>query len=816
MIPITGQDTSMDIDVDIGPVSNENFELWIRMATDNKINIENSWNFALIDYFHDFSVLKSNDGNSVDFQKASTTLDGCMKIYSHRVDSAVKDTSTLLSTLNIQSKKSINSANKNNNHNNNNINSTTDNRNDNDNEDGDGDEEDDNEEDIADDPDHEGRPRSRKVKKSKFLASSFNSIKVKDDFFLATTDPVFKNALADFDEGGAKSLLNNILRVSNEGKVVFDIAHEDKPTVGLTNLSEENVLQGDLFENLKSKITNFDFSNNSLKVCPSLAELDNISKGLKDASSLIQKLENVDVTMVENEIINQHYFLNPQYNANLQSDSQIPPLNDNPFLEHINDHDQPDFEFDAYANTNNDDIIQDNVSNTSKRTQYSLFMDGVENSDDSQYNFTLGNVFGDEQDDNDNTIRIRKNLPLLNKKPNDVFAQNRLDEVEMDYINKYDDIGSRPDVYWKITRLKRNAKLMKALSTNDDGDDDGDENDSDATKSSKKSKTKKYKPARTDTHKLIDFMSDGDMKDDDFDLDEDIPLFESSDYLSQIMLSEKERNSGKHVLDGDLKFSAKLLAFLSLKPNQLTMNSVLLPNRLRTYEEKEKENIPAGPEYFAETYKNDNPQTNTTNNTTHENSILHDINNDDLPVFEDFDPNGIEGFDAPLNNDDNTDTPTDFRTQSQFTQRSNKGGLINYAKRSKRVDVKLLKQNIWTSIEEISISKKKRSASHFNEDNETQNENEKDNKDEAESNNTNTPTKTLINSDNILDNNNDLENKDTMKFTKVVEIMSTKYNENIKKDLSTSFCFICLLHLANEQGLTLEMENDYEDIIIHK
>ena len=30
-----------------------NFEEWMKMATDNKINASNSWNFALIDYFHE-------------------------------------------------------------------------------------------------------------------------------------------------------------------------------------------------------------------------------------------------------------------------------------------------------------------------------------------------------------------------------------------------------------------------------------------------------------------------------------------------------------------------------------------------------------------------------------------------------------------------------------------------------------------------------------------------------------------------------------------------------------------------------------------
>lgn len=74
-----------------------NFEEWMKLATDNKINAANSWNFALIDYFHDMSLLKEGDG--VNFQKASCTLDGCVKIYTSRVDSVATETGKLLSGL---------------------------------------------------------------------------------------------------------------------------------------------------------------------------------------------------------------------------------------------------------------------------------------------------------------------------------------------------------------------------------------------------------------------------------------------------------------------------------------------------------------------------------------------------------------------------------------------------------------------------------------------------------------------------------------------------------------------------------------------
>lgn len=74
-----------------------NFEEWMKMATDNKINATNSWNFALIDYFHDMSLLKEGEG--INFQKASFTLDGCVKIYTNRVDSVATETGKLLSGL---------------------------------------------------------------------------------------------------------------------------------------------------------------------------------------------------------------------------------------------------------------------------------------------------------------------------------------------------------------------------------------------------------------------------------------------------------------------------------------------------------------------------------------------------------------------------------------------------------------------------------------------------------------------------------------------------------------------------------------------
>ncbi|CAG8705227.1 2068_t:CDS:2 [Funneliformis caledonium] len=68
-----------------------------KMATDNKINSNDNCMLELIDYFHEMTLLK--EGDSINFQKTSRILDGCVKIYTSRVDSVATETGKLLSGL---------------------------------------------------------------------------------------------------------------------------------------------------------------------------------------------------------------------------------------------------------------------------------------------------------------------------------------------------------------------------------------------------------------------------------------------------------------------------------------------------------------------------------------------------------------------------------------------------------------------------------------------------------------------------------------------------------------------------------------------
>lgn len=173
-----------------------NFEEWMKMATDNKINAANSWNFALIDYFHDMSLLR--EGDSVNFQKASCTLDGCVKIYTSRVDSVATETGKLLSGLaDSGNKKSRGDA-------------ETDGQ--------------DNDEEEEEGEDGVKRKIKKRVQRSSeaTLASSFSQLQLKKMELEFAVDPLFKKASADFDQGGAKGLLLNHLTIDSSGRIVFD------------------------------------------------------------------------------------------------------------------------------------------------------------------------------------------------------------------------------------------------------------------------------------------------------------------------------------------------------------------------------------------------------------------------------------------------------------------------------------------------------------------------------------------------------------------------------------------------------------------
>jgi len=157
-----------------------------------KINAANTWGFHLIDYFHDLDLLRNTDDNSINFQRASCTLDGCIKIWTSRVDSVNTDIGKLLSNLETDNMRA-------------------------------------GEEADSDNPDAD--PTQPKKKKQKTgtavtLAKDAAALKNKKPDLEFSIDPLFKKTCADFDEGGASGLLMNHLSlgIGSEDcmRVIFD------------------------------------------------------------------------------------------------------------------------------------------------------------------------------------------------------------------------------------------------------------------------------------------------------------------------------------------------------------------------------------------------------------------------------------------------------------------------------------------------------------------------------------------------------------------------------------------------------------------
>jgi condensin complex subunit 2 len=147
----------------------------------------------LIDYFHDMSLLRNNTDNSINFQRASCTLDGCVKIWTSRVDSVGTETGKLLSNLASEGRAI------------------------------------DDDEPTSDNPDAQDPSQPKKKKNQRAgatLAKDLSQLRNKKLDLEFSVDPLFKKTCADFDEGGAHGLLMNHLSlgVGTDGgmRVVFD------------------------------------------------------------------------------------------------------------------------------------------------------------------------------------------------------------------------------------------------------------------------------------------------------------------------------------------------------------------------------------------------------------------------------------------------------------------------------------------------------------------------------------------------------------------------------------------------------------------
>ncbi|KAG5940048.1 hypothetical protein E4U53_007677 [Claviceps sorghi] len=724
-----------------------NFEEWMKMATDNKINATNSWNFALIDYFHDMSLLKEGDG--VNFQKASCTLDGCVKIYTNRVDSVATETGKLLSGLADSSSKKKER------------------------DDVEGDE-------SADELDEDGNPKKKPKKKTQrsseaTLAPSFSSLQLKKFELEFAVDPLFKKASADFDEGGAKGLLLNHLMIDSQGRIVFD-SSDDSGDVAPTekrNEDDEGGLDTDdaditaqLEEDQPSrKVPEYEVEEEEEPA----VEIDLVSLGQRFLPSL-SHLDELDVCPS----------LKSFDLGDTSGSMDIPFLKapedwrDQDKNHAAGDHSGMLIDGDAPIEFDDDDLglglgsfdIGGDVAFGEGGEAWAR--DAALAPQTRIYDGGLGED-GEEEDFDDNGEYI---VSMAN-------PQNA-DKMHQDILGFFDQALQKnwtSAEHWRIRKIK------------------------DSNKSASETKKRKEKELFE-----IDFAAP--LESSVFDV-----IHTQASSNSVISMPKKDwKSKSRNLLPDDKHFRSKSLLSLFLKPKarlsrrRATVGRGGVGPRIGHGHDLPDDNqqIEMDEAFWAKQKGPEDtvlPEGNYDANFFQDDGLPFpggdDADDDDMEFADarehlspDGEPGMTEagGITAMLGGE--TFTNAAFGHTLVTSTRRIRPEYVNYARKATKVDVRRLKQEIWKGMAFDKLeapSKAHTSIAAATSSPETD--------DKAE------PS---------------AEDDPTLNFTQVMNGLQSVYPKTAMKDISTSYCFICLLHLANEKGLVIDNSENLDELKIRK
>ncbi|KAK1834669.1 condensin complex subunit 2/barren [Podospora conica] len=744
-----------------------NFEEWMKMATDNKINAANSWNFALIDYFHDMSLLKEGDG--VNFQKASCTLDGCVKIYTSRIDSVATETGKLLSGLadSRDSKKK---------------------------DQGEG-EEDDEEDEVDENGNVKKKPRKKTQRSSEAtLAPSFASLQLKKFELEFSVDPLFKKASADFDEGGAKGLLLNHLMIDSQGRIVFDSSDDandasakpkprDGPAAEDDEANEDDMdvsaAETEKPEEDDDQDVEIDVTSLGARFFPSLSRLDemDVCPSLK-TFDLGDPSGSLDIPFLRA----------PEDWRQDQDKEKTPGIGDKSgmFIDEDNGLGFDDTDGLGAFDLGGDVDFGEGGEAWAREAALDPQMMRV-------FDAGLGlggDGAGAEGDAGDMGI----DLMLDANGPNGDFAvtmthAQQADKMHEDILGYFDQALQKnwtSAEHWRIRKIKDVAK------------------DAGPTR-----QRKEKQPFE------IDFASPLD------------PALAETIYTqaatnTAISLPKKDwKSKSRNLLPDDRHFSSRQLLSLFLKPKARLANRkrpVRSGGLFGTASDPPPADVPEGQmdEAFwasqkaptAEPSQHDGtPQGDYDANFFQDDGLPFadggDDDDDDMDEFADardhFTPAPGGGGDAGGGmtevgmtgafNGLTVTNPADlaFGTMLVTQSRRVRPEYVQYARKATKVDVRRLKENIWRGMGLERLEQ------------------------QPDRSRLPTPPDTQDGDGGGKDGDNP-----TLKFTDVMNDLQRVYPKTVMADISTSYCFICVLHLANEKGLVIEKTPGLEELVIRK
>ncbi|CAO3646368.1 unnamed protein product [Cunninghamella echinulata] len=745
-----------------------NFEEWIKMATDNKINAANSWNFALIDYFHEMTFIR--EGDSINFQRASCTLDGCVKIYTSRVDSVASETGKLLTGLADSSNGGDDL-------------------------------------DMDREEGYERRARRRNNRSESTLLKDFSSIALKKLDVDFSVDPLFKKTSADFDEGGARGLLLNHLNLDQDCKIIFDSSDarpEDDDDHGSNIMTDQQLQQPSDSATKTTNTINTIFNDKENENDENEGEVGDENSGISEAKDDNDKDEEMkgdnisDKGMDEAEEFHNQLQMGSQLIAfddpseqvlntqevidisnlkakipsdDLFNDLQICPtlldidfFSENaiiPNLDHSEDINKDKDEVMTDVNNNN---MDDNEKPVTDQYDYGFdafdFNDGEDDdANDNDAGELMDPFANDAEDEEDDNQQHHKEIGDGHDKGNGGDDDSNNDEKDIAAGNIFKSLTSNQEnelfTYFDTTLSKNWAgpehwklRKIKKATVND------------PTKQ-QESQNETRSPKKKNTGFVIDFLEGEDVKE------------------SQIFAPSKAKSTLQHLKDtsvttlpDDQHFSSKQLLCYYLKPAILmnrkkfnknkTMPEAIpeLSDNAQAQDERDID-FEQDPDvqFWADQQPDDILQDHDVNDTLDRNTMTPF---DDMPSFQDTLYDRLDDY----TNDASTIYDEQLITNHQV--KKTKPPYVDYARTAKRVDVKRLKENLWKAL--------------------TINYNDK--------------------GDRFFGDHVQGEKK----FTEVIHDLKKMYSTKLMKDISVPFCFICLLHLANEKNLTITgLDNDESD-----
>lgn len=149
----------------------------------------------------------------------------------------------------------------------------------------------------------------------------------------------------------------------------------------------------------------------------------------------------------------------------------------------------------------------------------------------------------------------------------------------------------------------------------------------------------------------------------------------------------------------------------------------------------------------------------------------------------------------------------DYASQLVSQPKRVKATFINFSKTAKKVDVKKLKDNIWKEMTQQSL-KRQAAGDSLDRGKSRKKANLEDDKGGE------------AGDDDEIEDAEDGDGveyvKKEQRFTEIIGGLSKMYPEQKLKEISVPFCFICLLHLANEKNLSIEGSENLAELVVRQ